>query len=154
MFHTAPARVALPRAREAKAAAEGGRALAAHLGTRGMTRRIQIFDERNQAHEVELPTSALRLLIDVLAELADGNAVQVIPIHAELSTQEAADLLNVSRPHLVKLLEDGRLPHHRAGKHRRVLVSDVMAFKAERSRNSETALEALARQAQDLNLGY
>lgn len=154
MFHTAPARVTLPRAREVKAAAEGRQALAAHLGTRGVTRRLQIFDERNQPHEFELPTSALRVLVDVLAELASGHAVQVIPIHAELSTQEAADLLNVSRPHLVKLLADGRLPHHLAGKHRRVLVSDVMAFKAERSRQSESALAELARQAQELNLGY
>jgi excisionase family DNA binding protein len=86
--------------------------------------------------------------------LADGNAVKVVPIHAELTTQEAADMLNVSRPHLVKLLESGALPFHKAGKHRRVRFADLMAFKAERDRASSLAMEELARQAQELRLGY
>ena len=102
----------LPVEREVAAAVEGQRALAAYLATRFETQRIQIFDEKNQAHQVELPTSALRLLVDILSELADGNAVKVVPIHAELTTQEAADMLNVSRPHLVELLECGALPFH------------------------------------------
>jgi excisionase family DNA binding protein len=109
----------LPTEREVQAAIHSQRALAAYL-TQVETQRIQIFDEQNQAHQVDLPTSALRLLVDILAELADGNAVKVVPIHAELTTQEAADLLNVSRPHLVNLLETRALPHHKTGKHRRV----------------------------------
>lgn len=144
----------LPVEREVQAAVQGQRALAAYLATKFETQSIQIFDDKNQAHQVELPTSALRLLVDILAELADGNAVQVVPIHAELTTQEAADLLNVSRPHLVKLLEDGLLPYHRAGKHRRVRFADLMQFKAERGRASEQAMEALAKQAQELGMGY
>src|SRR5438105_1985057 len=88
----------LPAQREVAAAVKSQRALAAYLSTRLQTQRIQIFDEKNQAHQVELPMSALRLLVDILSELADGNAVKVVPIHAELTTQEAADLLNVSRP--------------------------------------------------------
>lgn len=90
---------ALPVEREVAAAVESQRALAAFLSTQFETQRIQIFDAKNQAHQVELPTSALRLLVDVLSELAEGNAVKVVPIHAELTTQEAADMLNVSRPH-------------------------------------------------------
>lgn len=154
MPHTALPKMTFPVEREVEAAVQGQRVLAAYLATRFETQSIQIFDDQNQAHQVELPTSALRLLVDVLAELADGNAVQVVPIHAELTTQEAADLLNVSRPHIVKLLEEGLLPFHRTGKHRRVRFADLMQFKTERERASEQAMEELAKQAQELTMGY
>lgn len=154
MTTATPSKTTLPVAREVQAAVQGQRALAAFLATRFETQRIQIFDEKNQAHQVELPTSALRLLVDILAELAGGNAVKVVPIHAELTTQEAADLLNVSRPHLVKLLEDGALPYHRTGKHRRVRFADLMQFKAQRDQDSENAMAELATQAQELGMGY
>lgn len=144
----------LPVEREVEAAVQGQRTLAAFLSTQFDTQQIQIFDANNQAHQVELPTSALRLLVDVLSELAEGNAVKVVPVHAELTTQEAADLLNVSRPHLVKLLEDGALPHHKTGKHRRVRFADLMQFKATRDQASEDAMRELSKQAQELNLGY
>ena len=146
--------VSLPAEREVQVALEGQRALAAFLATRVETQQIQIFDDKNQAHRVELPTSALRLLVDILAELAEGNAVKVVPVHAELTTQEAADMLNVSRPHLVKLLEEGALPFHKAGKHRRVRFADLMQFKAQRDQASEDAMAALAKQAQELGMGY
>lgn len=145
---------ALPVEREVAAAVESQRALAAFLSTQFETQRIQIFDAKNQAHQVELPTSALRLLVDILSELAEGNAVKVVPIHAELTTQEAADMLNVSRPHLVKLLESGALAFHKTGKHRRIRFADLMAFKTEQDRASAQAMEALAKQAQELQLGY
>lgn len=145
---------ALPVEREVAAAVESQRALAAFLSTQFETQRIQIFDAKNQAHQVELPTSALRLLVDVLSELAEGNAVKVVPIHAELTTQEAADMLNVSRPHLVKLLESGALAFHKTGRHRRIRFADLMAFKTEQDRASAQAMEALAKQAQELQLGY
>ncbi|KJV28083.1 helix-turn-helix domain-containing protein [Luteibacter yeojuensis] len=154
MSTTSPPNVMLPLEREVRAAVEGQRALAAFLATRGETQRIQIFDEKNKAHFVELPTSALRLLVDILAELADGNAVKVVPVHAELTTQEAADLLNVSRPHLVKLLEEGVLPFHRTGKHRRVRFADLMKYKDARDNASEHAMAELSRQAQELGMGY
>lgn len=154
MTTATPSKTTLPVAREVQAAVQGQRALAAFLATRFETQRIQIFDEKNQAHQVELPTSALRLLVDILAELAGGNAVKVVPIHAELTTQEAADLLNVSRPHLVKLLEDGALPYHRTGKHRRVRFADLMQFKTQRDQASESAMAELATQAQELGMGY
>lgn len=145
---------ALPVEREVAAAVESQRALAAFLSTQFETQRIQIFDAKNQAHQVELPTSALRLLVDILSELAEGNAVKVVPIHAELTTQEAADMLNVSRPHLVKLLENGALAFRKTGKHRRIRFADLMVFKTEQDRASAQAMEALAKQAQELQLGY
>jgi len=144
----------LPLEREIQLAIEGQRALAAFLATRFDTQHIQIFDERNEAHSVELPTTALRLLVEILAELAAGNAVQVVPVHAELTTQEAADMLNVSRPHLIKLLESGELPFHKTGKHRRVRFADLMTYKTQRSLDSEQAMAELAEQAQQQRMGY
>jgi excisionase family DNA binding protein len=144
----------LPQVEEIKAAVQGQRALAAFVSTQFETQRIDIFDEANNAHQIAIPTSALRLLGEILGELALGNAVKVVPIHAELTTQEAADLLNVSRPHLVKLLEEGALPFHKAGRHRRVLFSHLMNFKERRDLASHEAMEALSLQAQELGMGY
>ena len=144
----------LPVEREVKAAIEGKRALAAYLATQFETQHIQIFDQQNQAHQVELPTSALQLLMDILAALAEGNAVKVVPVHAELTTQEAADLLNVSRPHMIKLLESGEISYHKTGKHRRVRFADLMDYKSRRDTASEQAMALLAEQAQALRTGY
>lgn len=130
----APSKMPLPLAREVQAAVQGQRALVAYLSTQVQTQHIQILDARSQAHQIELPTSALRLLLDILAELSEGNAVKEVPVHAELTTQEAADMLHVSRPHLVKLLEEGQLAFHRTGKHRRVRFADWMAFKERRDK--------------------
>lgn len=146
--------VSLPSRRDIETALASQRELAAYLSTKAETQRIQVFDDKNQPHPIELPTSAIRLLVDILAELAEGNAVKVIPVHAEVTTQEAADLLNVSRPHVVKLLEAGELPFHKTGKHRRIRFADLMAYKAKREARSEAAMVELAQQAQDLGMGY
>lgn len=146
--------MSLPGEKEVQAAEQGQRMLAAYLATGFDIQKIQIFDDRNEPHQIELPTTALRLLVDILAQLADGNAVQVVPVHAELTTQEAANLLNVSRPHLVKLLEDGALPFHKTGKHRRVRFHDLMEYKQKRDRVSADAMTELAAQAQELGMGY
>ncbi|MCX2525190.1 helix-turn-helix domain-containing protein [Larsenimonas rhizosphaerae] len=144
----------LPQEQEVLAAREGQRALAAFVSNGFETQQIQILDRDHQLQSVQLPASALRLLVDILAELADGNAVEVVPVHAELTTQEAADMLNVSRPHLVKLLESEEIPFHRTGKHRRVKFSDLMEYKKNRNASSEAALDELSQQAQELSMGY
>ncbi|MEN0108056.1 MAG: helix-turn-helix domain-containing protein [Pseudomonas sp.] len=143
----------LPGEKEIAAAAESSRQLAAFISTERDTQRIELVDgEQRQA--VELPTFALRLLGEILSELALGNAVKVVPIHAELTTQEGADLLNVSRPHLVKLLDEGVIAHTKTGRHRRVKFADLMAYKAHRELTSHTRLDELAAQAQALEMGY
>jgi len=144
----------LPLEKEVEAAVQGQRELASLLSTKFETQRIDIFDKEDKPHSLVLPTSALRLLVDILGELAIGNAVKVVPVHAELTSQEAADLLNVSRPHLVKMLEEGAIPFTKTGRHRRIRFSDLMAFKQRRDEESQKAMEALAQQAQELGMGY
>ena len=93
-------------------------------------------------------------LRQLLTEIGQGNAVSIIPIHAELTTQEAADVLNVSRPFLVQLLEKGDMPSHKIGTHRRVRYQDVIAYKKRIDAERRKALDELAAQAQELGMGY
>lgn len=101
-----------------------------------------------------LPRQALALLRDLLAEMAQGNAVTVVPTHAQLTTQEAANMLNVSRPHLVKLLEDGAIAFAKIGTHRRIRYQDLIAYKQQLDEASEAALDQLTQQAQKHKMGY
>lgn len=104
--------------------------------------------------DLQLPKSVTPLLVKILTEMAQGNAVTLIPLHAELTTQEAANLLNISRPHLNKLLERGDLPHHKVGTHRRIRFVDLEEFRAKREAAREAAMVELARQAQEEGMGY
>ena len=104
--------------------------------------------------DLVLPRYALALLRDLLSEMAKGNAVTIVPTHAELTTQEGANILNVSRPHLVKLLEQGDIPFTKVGTHRRIRYQDLLAYKAERDRKNHEALNELVKQAQELDIGY
>ena len=87
------------------------------------------------AREVLLPADVYPLLREILRLLAEGRGVSVIGLRDEMSTQQAADLLEMSRPHLIKLLESGEIPFHRVGTHRRVKLADVQDFESRRGRN-------------------
>src|SRR5271154_3173788 len=109
-----------PSEADARLARESSRVLAAHkLGRRGSV-RIRLLDDGDEAETVSVPASALRLFLHLLTEMSQGNAVTLIPTHAELTTQHGADLLNVSRQYLVKLLDEGKIPCRPDGKYRRV----------------------------------
>ena len=103
---------------------------------------------------VELPASVGPLLMEILQDIAAGNAVSVFRRDAELTTQQAADFLNVSRPFLVKLLEDGTLPFRKVGTHRRVRFEDIVRYKQDTDAARRRALDELAADAQELDMGY
>lgn len=104
--------------------------------------------------DITIPRKALTLLQFILSSMAQGKAVSLIPTDSELTTQQAADLLNVSRPHLVKLLELGALPFKKVGSHRRILLKDLLAYEAKQTKMRKQQLQLLAEQAQELTLGY
>lgn len=103
---------------------------------------------------ISIPVDALKLLIMILSQMAKGNAITLIPVHAELTTQEAADLLNVSRPYLVNLLEEGKIPFRKVGSRRRVFAKDILRYKEETDKKRLEILEELANEAQKHNMGY
>ena len=133
-------------------AADASRRLFRLIGANARETYVVVRFESAPDEPVVLPAAAVRLLGALLTELAKGNAVTLMPHHAELTTQEAADLLNVSRPFLVSLLESGQLPFHKVGTHRRVRFSDLMIYKRRRDAESEAALRELAALSQDLKL--
>ncbi|GDX40048.1 excisionase [Armatimonadota bacterium] len=116
--------------------------------------RVQFVEEAAASQIVSLPASAVLLLSEILKEMAKGNAVAITPVQAVLTTQEAADILNVSRPFLIGLLDAGKIPYQRLGTHRRILARDLMAFKAKTDTAREEAFRALTEEAQELNMGY
>lgn len=118
-------------------------------------RSLQLLvQDAGQEKAFELPTGAVALLLEILEAMADGRGVTVIPENAELTTVQAADVLNVSRPFLIRLLEEKALPHRKVGKHRRIRMEDVMNYKAKIDRDREAVLDELAREAQELEMGY
>jgi excisionase family DNA binding protein len=109
---------------------------------------------QNQDEYLHIPKKAFFLLSEIIANMADGKSVSVVANGTDLTTQEAADILNVSRPYVVKLLEEGKIPFKKAGTHRRVGLDDVLAYKKEMKRTAMESLAFLTAQAQELNLGY
>ncbi|MBV9748409.1 MAG: helix-turn-helix domain-containing protein [Acetobacteraceae bacterium] len=141
-----------PSEADMKAAQEASRALA-RLSGKGCV-RVDAESDHEARQSFILPATAVRLLTDVLAYLAEGRTVLIMPEEAELTTQQAADMLNVSRPYLVKMLAEGKLPYHKAGTHRRVLLRDLQAYRQRLAAEASAALDELTQQAQELDMGY
>lgn len=114
-------------------------------------RTIRLVGPRGEL--VTLPESLFYVLGRVAEVLARGDAVTIVPVGKELTTQQAADLLNVSRQYLVRLLEEGRLPYTKTGSHRRLRVEDVLAFKEKRDAARSGALRELSELTEDFG-GY
>jgi excisionase family DNA binding protein len=136
-----------PTRAEADLAAKASRSLSRHAAG---ALKIRMDD----GEELTLPASAAKMLTHMLTELSLGNAVTLVPAYAEFTTRQAADYLNVSRPHVVKLLEQAKMPFHMAGTHRRIKFSDLETFKQSHESSRLRALSELAAQAQELDMGY
>ncbi|MBF0462969.1 MAG: helix-turn-helix domain-containing protein [Magnetococcales bacterium] len=139
-----------PTEQDTEIAAQGSRLLATILG-QGETGRLRLVDGDR---DFIVPTGAIRMLCQILDYMSKGNEVSVVPIYSELTTQQAADFLNVSRPFLVKLLEAGAIPFRKVGKHRRILFENLMAYRDKKLAESHAALDELTAQAQELGMGY
>jgi excisionase family DNA binding protein len=141
-----------PSPQDAAIARTSGQLLSRYASQRRpLTLRVRDAD---QDQPLELPTGAVALLMDILEAMAAGRGVTIIPENAELTTVQAAEILNVSRPFLIKLLEENAIPHRKVGKHRRIRMEDVMAYKARIDRDREAVLDQLVREAQEQDMGY
>ena len=140
---------AIPSDRDVALADRAGRKLAAWgHGTDPVPARFGTAT----AEPIDIPTSALRLLKEILDQMAHGNGVALTPLHAELTTRQAAGLLQISRTHLVQLLDEGHIPCRKVGAHRRVRVRDILDYRRETESRRRKALDALTAVDQDLGL--
>lgn len=138
------------RAVAGSALARVSRYLARHtMGPSEVTIRV---DDTDDANELTVPREALELFARVLAHMAAGQAVSVVPAHAELTTQQAADLLNVSRPYLVKLLDEGEIEFRKVGTHRRVKLSSLMDYIRQDDQRRRAAADELSALTQEMGM--
>lgn len=141
-----------PTPRDAAIARSTYQVLSLYGGTdRPLKLRVR---DGEQEQTIDLPAGAVDLLVHVLEAMAAGQGVTLIPESAELTTVQAAEVLNVSRPFLIKLLDQKAIPHRKVGKHRRIRMEDVMAYKNAIDREREQVLEQLTREAQAHDMGY
>jgi excisionase family DNA binding protein len=146
-----PKRLVVPTPGDAKLARETLQKLTAH---RSRSHKFGLFlsSAAGSAERAPVPERALELLTEILRQTAEGNAVAVLPVAQELTTQEAADLMNVSRPFIIALIEKGEMPAHKVGSHRRIPLAAVLAFKSKADAERDKALDFLAAQSQKLKL--
>ena len=141
----------IPSDQDALLAREASRAIAAQSADIGSV-KLQLANASKQVTTVRLPEAAAKLLLQVLTELGNGRAVSVAPTDVEITTQQAADLLNVSRPYLIGLVEKGELPVRKVGNQRRLPLADVLEYKARTRANRLEALRELTALDQELGL--
>ncbi|RWR04395.1 excisionase family DNA-binding protein [Paenirhodobacter populi] len=141
-----------PSAQDAAIARVSGQLLSRYARQkRPLTLRVT---DAEQDRPLELPAGAVALLMDILEAMAAGRGITLMPENAELTTVQAAEVLNVSRPFLIKLLDEGAISHRKVGKHRRIRIEDVMAYKAAIDRERESVLDQLVSEAQEQGMGY
>ena len=139
-----------PSVADSLLAKASSRALAPHVGG-DATFRLEVEDG-GEVSELVLPAAAARALLDILTQMGQGNAVTVTSIQAELTTNQAAELLNVSRPYLTKLLDEGEIPFRKVGTHHRMKLQDVLAYREGMYGKRHAALEELSSLDQELGL--
>ncbi len=146
MFTSPSTEILAPTEQDTHLALASSRALALLLGDAGSSyAHVHLSADGAQATEVDLPLPIVRLLMGALKEMAAGNAVTLLPVPAELTTQQAAELLRVSRPSLIKMLDQGKLPYRKVGAHRRVRYEDALLYiTSERARRARVMDELMA----------
>ena len=144
----------LPTAEEIALAKLGSRELSAVMETNGEAQKINVIDKSGKTHEVLIPSSALNMMIELLTQLGNGNSVSITPIHAELTTQEGAEMLNMSRPTFIKLLDSSEIPFSRTGNRRKVAYADLMEYKNRLEEKRLAALAELSALDQEMDMGY
>ena len=133
----------LPTPNETEKAAKAGAVLATYKDKRG---GLSLHVKKGaKSADVDLPPAVARLVLDLLERVGQGASVTLVPSGADLSTQQAADMLEVSRPFLVKMLETREIPHHKIGTHRRIRAEDLLAYKHRRDKTRTAARTRLAR---------
>jgi excisionase family DNA binding protein len=138
---------ALPSKEDSALAQEASRAIATKQPS-------ELKVKLDDGQELLLPKSATQLIAHLLTEMALGHAVTIIPIDTVFTTQEAADYLNVSRPHLVSLLEGKKIPYHKVGTHRRIRFQDLVEYEASFEERRREIMDELAAQAEQEDMGY
>jgi len=146
-----PKRLVVPTPGDSKLAREALQKLTARH-SRAHRASLYLSTASGSAERAPVPERALELLTEILRQTAEGNAVAVLPVAQELTTQQAADLMNVSRPFVISLVEKGDLPARKVGSHRRISLAAVLAFKSKADAERDKALDFLAAQSQDLKL--
>ncbi len=137
----------LPSADEKKAANQLRRILAAY--STGEAKIRLLAEPSRESVEITLTPGIAALLTELLRHIGRGDAVTLVPIGQMLTTQQAADILNVSRPFLISLLDKGAIPHQRVGRHRRIRAEDLFEYKRDRDRERSRALADFAAQDAD-----
>lgn len=144
--------VKLPSNEDIEQAKQSSRTLSKFHDSERVTMSIQASD--GESETVILPGIVMQMLLDILADISQGKAISIIPYDAELSTQQAAHMLNVSRPFLVKLLEENKIPHRKVGTHRRVYVKDLIDYKDRIGQARKETLKELSQLSQSMDMGY
>ena len=140
-----------PSAFDSELASQSSRQLASIIPTLGNSADINIEKE---AEPIKIPVMALHLLMDILEEMSKGNPVSIIPTHAILTTQQAADILNVSRPYINKLIKEDKLAYHMVGSHRRIRYDDLKNYERGVDQKRQEVLKKLTALSQKEDMGY
>lgn len=141
-----------PGSMDAEVAARAMRRIRDYLLQHPDEEVIPVTGELRDDEALVLPREAVSLLAFILAQAAEGRGVTIMPSHAELTTQQAADMLNVSRPYLIGLLEAGKIPHRLVGRHRRIRYDDLKVYKARTDAKGRAAADELAALGQELGI--
>lgn len=132
----------------------------ARVSAAALTKLLQDLPDKDRANikmgneDLIVPRQAIELLRDILAGMSAGKTINIVPMASELTTQQAADFLNVSRPYLIGLLEQGEINYTLVGSHRRIRFDDLLAYREKMVNNSKAAMDELMKLSRELGIGY